>query len=280
VKAEYLGDARYVRGLEARLPAGAMIFQMPYRSFPESRPLHQMPDYDQLRPYFHSRSLRWSYPTMRGRPGDAWLARLSQREPPALVADLSDAGFEGLLVDRLGYPDDTFERTFERLLATPALASDDGHWAFFALGGFNERRRRGQSAQERAERRDRALHPLLLRWGVGFYEPEQLPGRTFRWCRGTGELHLDNGSRGDRWASVVMTLAMGRGASALEVSGDLLTETISVGEVGVPVARRLRVPPGDHLIRLRSGAAPLEAPGDPRVLVWRVENLVVDEIVQ
>ena len=49
---------------------GAMVFQLPYRRFPETQPLARMADYDLMRGYLHSDDLRWSYGFMKGRPGD------------------------------------------------------------------------------------------------------------------------------------------------------------------------------------------------------------------
>jgi phosphoglycerol transferase len=135
VKSEYVSDARLVHRIEAAFPPGAMIFQLPYQTFPEERGLHRMADYDQLRPYLHSRTLRWSYPTMRGRPGDLWTARVAQRAPAALVQSLSDAGFAGVLLDRFGYPQGN--RDIETALVdrsgSGAWVSDDQRWLFVNL---------------------------------------------------------------------------------------------------------------------------------------------------
>ena len=104
----YRADAASIHSLEAQLPAGAQIFQLPYLRFPESGglPGTKLMDYDLLRPYLHSRALRWSYPTMFGRPGDAWTNAVAELPIPELVRTLSEVGFEGILVDRDGYADD------------------------------------------------------------------------------------------------------------------------------------------------------------------------------
>src|SRR5207253_2676574 len=54
-------DAAFVKELESALPDQAMIYQLPYRVFPEGA------RYDHLRLFMHSKSLRWSYPCMRSR---------------------------------------------------------------------------------------------------------------------------------------------------------------------------------------------------------------------
>src|SRR5580765_1136863 len=87
-------DAVLFHALEAQLPPAAQIFQVPYLRFPESGglPGTQMSDYDPLRPYLHSRKLRWSYPAMYGRTGDAWTSGVADQAAPEMIRILSDAG--------------------------------------------------------------------------------------------------------------------------------------------------------------------------------------------
>ena len=105
IKTEYQGDADFVRRIEASLPQGAMIFQLPYVAFPESRSLNRMRDYDHLRGYLHSRNLRWSYGAIKGRVGDSWEKETAALPTVKLVETLERAGFSGIYVDRFGYAD-------------------------------------------------------------------------------------------------------------------------------------------------------------------------------
>jgi phosphoglycerol transferase len=135
VQAEYAGDAAFVSQIEDLVPAGAMIFQLPYLSFPEAAPVARMIDYEPLRLYLHSHRLRWSYPTMRGRPGDLWVREVSGRPPAAMIDGLSTAGFAGLVVDRFGYDDGgrAIEAALGDQLGRPLAISPDERLAFFAL---------------------------------------------------------------------------------------------------------------------------------------------------
>ena len=54
-----------------------MIFQMPYRPFPEAPALGAIADYDLFRGYLHSDDLRWSYGIVKGR-GEDWSALVSR----------------------------------------------------------------------------------------------------------------------------------------------------------------------------------------------------------
>jgi phosphoglycerol transferase len=130
---EYAGDASFVRRIEGMVPTGAMIFQLPYLSFPETPPVAQMIDYEPLRLYLHSHHVRWSYPTMRGRPGDLWLREVSSRPPAALVEAVSAAGFAGIVIDRFGYDDkgQAIESALAAQLGSPRATSPNNRFVFF-----------------------------------------------------------------------------------------------------------------------------------------------------
>ena len=104
VAAQYRSDGDFVRAVEGQVPAGSMIFQLPHRPFPEAPPLVAMSDYDLFRGYLHSRDLRWSYGTVKGR-GDDWAANVSREPVPKMVSDVKAAGFAGIYLDRFGYQD-------------------------------------------------------------------------------------------------------------------------------------------------------------------------------
>ena len=130
---EYRNDEAFVREIDARLPEGAMVFQLPYVPFPETL-TPGMFDYDEMRGYLHSRDLRWSYGIVKGRPEDRNGA-LAAEETPALVRDAAAAGFAGIYVDRNGYPDRAakLERELRAALGTPVV-SPDSRLMFFELG--------------------------------------------------------------------------------------------------------------------------------------------------
>jgi phosphoglycerol transferase len=68
---------RFINTIEASLPAGASIFELPVIPFPEENPLYPriLPS-EELKPFVHSKALRWSYVpglcfehVSNGRPG-------------------------------------------------------------------------------------------------------------------------------------------------------------------------------------------------------------------
>lgn len=127
-------DAAFVKEIESKLPAGSMIFQLPYHSFPEAGPEHRMIDYDHFRGYLHSTRLRWSYGAIRGRKSDLWQREISSLPVPEFIQSLRNAGFRGLYFDRFGYARrDETENNIQEILGDPVEVSEDHRFSFYLL---------------------------------------------------------------------------------------------------------------------------------------------------
>ncbi len=158
LKAEYLNDAKFVGEVERSLPPGAMIFQLPYAPFPESGWINRMGGWDLLKGYLHSKTLRWSFGTMTGRPEATWANQFNEPLDQAVQA-LAFAGFEGIYIDRYGYSDRALrmESELDSLLHESPLVSGDGRLAFFNLTSFAESLRARYTPEEWQARQKAAL---------------------------------------------------------------------------------------------------------------------------
>jgi hypothetical protein len=128
-------DWAFARSLEASLPAGAMLFQLPVVDFPEGIRIRGAGDYEHFRPYLQSTRLRFSYGSDKGRPREAWQRRIEALEPEPMADALERTGFAGLLVIRKAYEDGARELR-DRLAATgrmEAVVSPDGDFLFVRL---------------------------------------------------------------------------------------------------------------------------------------------------
>jgi phosphoglycerol transferase len=95
----------FVGDLEARLPEGAMVFQLPIRPFPADGGIERMDVYDHFQPYLVSRNkFRWSSGTMT-QEGLAWEKRIEALPAEALPSHLRREGFSIVLINRDGYAD-------------------------------------------------------------------------------------------------------------------------------------------------------------------------------
>ncbi len=131
--ADFGRDQAFVQNIERSVPAGSMIFQLPYVSFPEAGYVGRIQDYDPFRGYIHSTNLRWSYGTMRGRPQDAIDQKLAALPPGELIPRLGKLGFAGIWIDLYGYDPAAWpalESAFASAAGSPALHSTDAEHRF------------------------------------------------------------------------------------------------------------------------------------------------------
>ncbi len=138
LKATYASDEAFIGQIESSVPAGAMIFQLPYVPFFENPRVQRMFDYDHFRGYLHSHALRWSYGAMRGTKADAWQAQVVMKPVNVMLADIALAGFDGLYVDRYGYSDlgAGLIEELSGVLGKYSFMSSDGRLVFFSLSSF------------------------------------------------------------------------------------------------------------------------------------------------
>jgi phosphoglycerol transferase len=268
----YTSDWGFARRLEQVLPPGALVYQMPYVPFPESPPSGKLDYYDLLRPFLHSRTLRWSYAAMKGREGDRWHAAVAALPVGELLEQLAVAGFRGVCVDRDGYADRgrVVERQLARLLGVRPLISGNGRHSFFDLTEYVGTLRGRCTEAEWDSLREEIFHPVGLRWGESFCGPEQEPFEgTWRWCGARGELRITNPLPRRRCVILSMECSTWHAAPArLVVDGDLGHRELSIDLRRRPLELRLAVPPGEHVLSF-SCDGPRMA-GVRRELVFRV----------
>jgi phosphoglycerol transferase len=275
IKAQYASDADFGRRMEAALPPGSMVFQMPYVPFPENPPIQYMADYELFRPFLHTRTLRWSYGAVKGREASQWQADVAARPTAEAAEQLACAGFRGIYLDRAGFADQgaATEADLSRLLGAAPMVSLNGRQAFFDLTAYGQALRGRYSDQEWQTKCEAVRHPLRLTWGGAFGGLEPDPGGGWRWCGARGELQIANPLDRPRRAVMKMTcLGWNAAPARLVVDGDLCRRELSVTPDGQVLDLDLIVPPGNHVLSFVCNGPSVPAPGDPRELVFRVSH--------
>lgn len=98
-------DRELGREMEAALPDGAMVFQLPVQGFPEVAPPGRLTDYELFRPYFVTETLRFSYGAPKFRSRSRWQRDLERAPAKELVRRLEEDGFAALYLNRKGFED-------------------------------------------------------------------------------------------------------------------------------------------------------------------------------
>lgn len=271
-KETFASDADFVGRIEAQMPPGAQIFQLPFHAFPEGDA------YDHFRGYLHSQKLRWSFGAMRERTGEAWQKSVAARPPSEMVEVLAAADFHGIYLDREYYPDRgaQMEAELTRLLGAPTLTSRNQRLVFFNMTDYRSRQAAIDLTPEAAARRAQMLHPLLVFWRKAFYGVESAAEENWHWCGPTGTIEIENTMARARQVTLQMAIS-GANAGKLQITGPLLNENLSVTTAAIPITKSLTIPPGKHAIHFVCDAQSVAAPHDPRVLVFRVNNFKLEE---
>jgi hypothetical protein len=140
IEVEYRSDAEFVGRIESSLPNGAMVFQLPYMTFPENGPLHRMTqDFELVKPYLHSTKLRWSYGAINGDYNDTWQRTVVLKPVPEFIDEIIANGFSGVYINRNGYPDAaaSLEAQLKTVLGESPITNRDGTLLFFSLANYS-----------------------------------------------------------------------------------------------------------------------------------------------
>jgi phosphoglycerol transferase len=253
------------------MPAGSMVFQLPYLSYPENPAPAAMQPYSHLRAYLHSTTLRWSYPDMRGRLTD-WPAQLDKLPITDVVRAVAAAGFTGLYVDENGYDDRgaQLQGLLAPLLGPPSVVSKDGTLVFWDLRNFVGRLHRQNSPARLAAARAATLYPLRVGFGSGFYGFENGGGQRTHWARRRAWFSIDNRASYTRRMTFTATVATPTRSRVTFRWPDGSLQTITASNVGTRIRRQFVLRPGPHQARIDTDAP--RVPGVPRDLHVAIIN--------
>jgi hypothetical protein len=279
VKEAYQNDADFVARIEAAVPEGTMVFQLPYVAFLSyANAVYRLQPYDHFRAYLHSHKLRWSFGAMHGRFADDLHAYLASFPTENLVRALAFLDFGGIYVDREGYADAAkeLETKLRSILPAEPIVSRNGRFAFFPLTGFTQRLRQGYTDAAWQTQRDRLYCRPLLRWGRGFYLEEIAGPERWSWCGEEGILEIRNRSNHPkqmRLRFVAKTCLPG--AATLRIDSAEFSTCLPIDGSGRAFVRNVDVPPGRLTIRFSCTTSPYVEPS--RTLVFGIFNPSLEE---
>lgn len=262
--------------LEQSLPTGAMIFQLPAVPFPEAGRVGTMPDYEHLRPYLASSSLRYSYGQLRGSPVLRWAQHTGRLATAPMIAALEQAGFAALWIDTRAYSDAATTLAAQLQAAGRREFTTDRqprHVRIFLLNPSSRLQLPDFTDPRFAEPWGKAPSQPALLALAGWYPPEFKESDTWRWAAHRATLGI--------WTETAV-----RDATLHFRVGGPAQSVVLLRQDGKEL---LRAAPGpqSHTLRLTLAAGlnrlewQLEGatfrPGDhdPRELGFMVENLSV-----
>jgi phosphoglycerol transferase len=269
-KENWTQEENYVASLEALLKPGSAVFQLPYVPFPEYPPIVKMVGYDEMRPYLHSKSLRWSFGTMKGRPEAYWIEGAAELPVEDMIRKVATAGYAGISIDRFGYADQAaaLESQMRNVLGKASFQSANGRHAFYSLSVVAN----GIPEPVRGI-------PPVAKWGGGFSQEESNGKERWRWCGESGSLQLTNLRAHTVWVQLRADIRVGSPQAIVQITGKTFADDLITSSRGLLWSRTIPLPPGDHVIAFRSSSPRIPAVGDSRYLVFVLYNFGADVVV-
>jgi phosphoglycerol transferase len=265
--------------IESAVPPGSSIFQYPFFPYPENGPIYQLLEYTEFLPYLHSKSLRWSYGTIKGRSGAAWQANIAGMPTDRAVDALAQAGFMGVYVARDGYRDHgaALEEALRSKLGQPVATSSQGDAAFYPLAARVQQLKAEQGEQEYERRKQEALTPMFLGWLDGCH-PADVRGITQSvWCGAKGRFVVDNPSATPVHVLLGAKLKLaGPPPATVRLRSDVVEHEIDIGTASYDMWEGFDVPPGEHFFTITtSGEGAIDERGRQRQITLDGAHLEV-----
>jgi phosphoglycerol transferase len=279
IKEMFMNDDHFVKDIEKTYPQDTRVFQLPYVPFPENPPVNGMSDYDHFRAYLHSANITWSYGAMKGREGDQWQREVVKKSLDKMLEDLSFSGFNGIYLDSYGYPDNAKEMIsgLSSALKTSPIVSENKRLYFFDMTDYNRLKFLTSTEFERYKNQFQNL--VKLDWQDGCSDLEEKDGENWRWCSSEGTLIVINPSDKERTFLINTTFFTGSSDfSRLKIDGTSISENLFLNNQGYNFQKKIDLPPGKSMIKFRSDAQRVYAPGDSRDLVFRINDFQITEL--
>jgi hypothetical protein len=280
----FRADADFFARVEESYPQGA-IFMLPFVPYPETFAVGKLSGYDHARGYLHTRTVRWSFGAMKGREVDQWQREVATARTPDLVRRLVVMGFDGVFVDRRGYPPGEAERLLTELTivlwpAPPRIDHPDGNQVVLDLRPYRSRMRLTLGPRyEALARAERETVRVLWLGGFVSFEPVGQEDRH-RWCGPEGVAQFVNPTDRPRTVRLDLLLrTMTDEPADLRIEGgSLWSERFPVDRSSQPISRILTVPPGRHEVRFRCRMPAGSLPREGRRLSFFVAEFRMTEV--
>lgn len=275
----YLSDKKFIEKIEID-KSRSMIFELPYKSFPETAPVNSLTDYDLFRPYIHSNNLRWSYGIIKGTPQDQWIKTISSLPINEMVEKITLADYDGIYVDSVGYIDGgkQLESELSNILEEKPIKSDLNDLIFFSLKNYRVKLLDiyGKNRFEEMKKKTMFL-PIVVWWNKNFYPEEKDSTNIWRWSKKQSSLTIVSDNPENK--NVVLSFDFMSNYpeySSLKISSNIFSDELKMNASKTHYEKIIILPKGQFQIRFETNSKKVYSPTDSRELYFRIFNFKVE----
>lgn len=276
-------DADYFAQVQDALPEGAMVLVLPQIPFPESNAATGLLASDQLIPYLHTSTVRWSVGGIKGRPQSDWSGELEQYGLENVAVLGATAGFSGILVDRAAGVDGAaeLEQAVAESTGAEPLVSGSQRFAFYSLDSVTTALDADHSDDWLDEAASVITNPVIALRVPGFHpSAEDGPGVLITNDQ-TAPFLLVNDTGAEQRVELSLTVLRADGSAHITLPDGAVVNGLQT-DAGLLISKTITVPPGTHSIPVTvttvdGGAPSFFTMTQPRVLNLSIADLL-DEL--
>lgn len=283
IAASLNNDKLFVQNIENLLPAGAMIYQLPYHKFPEAGPVEKMNDYNLFTGFLYSKNLKWSYGAVNGRAPAYWHERINSLPIETRLKVLSLVGFEGIYIDTRAYKQHDLQIINTQLTSTlgdKPLISSNGNLEFYSMISFNKKYLSQFSQNEIELAKKNLLNDIIITAKItGIYGEEHNGVKTWRWMDKNAEVEfINNGEDCDKQIKLIVASPASQN-SKLNIMFNKDEYVFNISSVATTLTQNVKFQHGRNIMRLSTDANKINAPNDSRsmyVVLFNTGNFIIN----
>lgn len=274
IKQEFESDKVFYGQIEKELPSNSKIFQLPYIPFPEHPVVNKMGDYDHLRAFLQTESIRWSYGALRGSTEDLIIRNIANQKEAELLHAISFAGYDGIMINRDGYTESSIEHYITQATKGKTIVSNDNKLIFIDIRDYVQSIKNSLNENQWKQEQDTILNPVVLSFGKGIYDKEEDGTSEWRWIEQNSELTIRNLSDRERRIEIEGDFSSNyMEKSELLISSEKYRDILSVSSTSTKYKKVLNLSPREELkLVISTNAQRVNAPNDPRSLYLQIRN--------
>lgn len=230
-----------IQKVEALVPSGSMVFQLPISGFPADGGNVNMLPYDHGKAYLASTNLKWSWPSFSVQHRN-WLYKTQSLSSHEMLEVLAIAKFRLIWIDRFGYSDhgDEIYSNLVRAGAKEVLSHVSNRYVILDLSDYSNALRDKIGVQEIERLSVNMLYKPNVVFSKGFYNKEFTPeGNEIFWSQKVGVIEIYNYLQSDQEFKFTFLAAGKQGPLTVAVENEKYTEIIDSTPVAFSIPVRI-----------------------------------------
>lgn len=279
ISQQYTQDKDFFERLSNNVGHEGNIYQLPYVPYPEYPSVYKMGNYEHLKAYLHSNSLKWSFGVMKGTKEDIVIRNISELPVDEMIKSITMAGYKGIYINRDGYSDRTIEEEIRKRIRVTPIVSNDERLVFFDLNEYDKKLKSTISSEEWNYTKEKILNPIVVKYGKGVYDEEQYNHEKWRWAQKDGVITIWNTSDKIREVGIRASFkGFEDDSSQLLLSGAIENTKLILSNKANLFRQTLKLKPGKNEVKFTTTAKRISAPNDPREMYFQIRDLTITEL--